>query len=118
MPPIPPLSVDVRDIAKAHVLALSAPPASKVGGHKRIPLSAPSFHFEWAVEHLAKARPELKERLADRATGCDAAPKGMATVDATRVKEVLGFDGFIPWQKTVEDSVDNFAVLEKEWFKQ
>ncbi|KLO17162.1 NAD-P-binding protein [Schizopora paradoxa] len=118
MPPVPPLHVDVRDIAKAHVLALTAPPASKVGGHKRIPLSAPSFHFDQAIEHLAKVRPDLKDRLADQSAGGDAMPKGMASVDETRVKEALGFEEFIPWQKTVEDSVDNFAVLEKEWFKQ
>jgi len=117
MPPMPPLSVDVRDIAKAHVLALAAPPPSQVG-RKRIPFSAPSFFFEWAVEHVAKVRPDLKDRLADLPAGNEIVPKGMATVDATRARDALGFCEFIPWQKTVEDSLDNFAVLEKVWFKQ
>ncbi|KAH9891038.1 hypothetical protein C8Q73DRAFT_792476 [Cubamyces lactineus] len=59
-------SIDVRDVGRAAVHALTAPPASKVGagvGRKRL-LFLPHF-VSWkdVVEHIAEARPELRDRL-------------------------------------------------------
>jgi len=116
-PPVPPLSVDIRDCARAHVLALSAPPSSEVG-RKRLLLCAPSFTWAQAVEHLRKVRPEIKDRFLDDseiAEAYGALPSGMAQVDSSRLKEVLGFGEFISWQKMVEDTVDDLLVIEKGW---
>ncbi|KLO17164.1 NAD(P)-binding protein [Schizopora paradoxa] len=117
-PPVVPLSVDVRDCARAHVLALSAPPSTEVG-RKRLLLSAPSFTWAQAVEHLRTVRPELRERLLSEAEINEtygAMPiGGVARVDCERAKEVLGFSEFISWQKMVEDCVDDLLEVEKGW---
>jgi len=117
LPPVPPLSVDIRDCARAHVLALSAPPSTKVG-RKRLVLCAPSFTWAQAVEHLRKVRPELSHRLlndSEIAEVYGALPTGIARVESSRTNEVLGFGEFIPWQKTVGDSVVDLLEIEKEW---
>lgn len=118
LPPVPPLSVDIRDCARAHVLALSAPPSSEVG-RKRLLLCAPSFTWAQAVEHLRKARPELGERLLEESEIAEtygAFPAGgIARVDCARTKEVLGLGELIPWQKMLEDCVDDLLEVEKGW---
>ena len=57
----PPLHVDVRDVARAHVLALKAPPSADEP--KRFIVSSSRFTWKEAIEFIAQARPELKERL-------------------------------------------------------
>ncbi|KAH9039297.1 hypothetical protein EDB85DRAFT_1887481 [Lactarius pseudohatsudake] len=54
------LNVDVRDVARAHVLALKLPPSET---QKRFALSTNAFTWKEAIELLAKKRPELKGRL-------------------------------------------------------
>ena len=56
----PPPSVDVRDVARAHVLALKVPPSDTL---KRFILSSNMFTWKEAVEFLTQARPELKGHL-------------------------------------------------------
>jgi nucleoside-diphosphate-sugar epimerase len=55
------VSVDVRDVARAHVLALKLPPSSS--SPKRFVLSTNTFTWKEAIELVAEKRPELKERL-------------------------------------------------------
>lgn len=81
-------------------------------------MCAPSFTWTQAVEHLRKVRPELSHRLlndSEIAEVYGALPTGIARVDSPRMNEVLGFGEFIPWQKTVEDSVVDLLEIEKEW---
>ncbi len=47
----PPPTVDVRDVAKAHILALKAPTTSEVG-QKRILIGGPKFLWKDGVEWL------------------------------------------------------------------
>jgi nucleoside-diphosphate-sugar epimerase len=54
------MNVDVRDVARAHVLALKLPPSSTP---KRFILSTSMFTLTDVVALLAEKRPELKERL-------------------------------------------------------
>jgi len=105
-----PFPVDVRDVAKAHILALKS--TAKFSGHKRILVSGPVFNWKDAVLHLAKTRPELKGRLNDVSEVLD---HPAATFDNSRAREILGFGERIDWKKTVDDAVDSLLEVEKAW---
>ncbi|KAK7023489.1 hypothetical protein VNI00_016707 [Paramarasmius palmivorus] len=89
--------VDVRDIAKAHVLALDVPKIA--GRHKRMIINASTFKWKEAVEVIRKAHPELASRLPP----ADAVPPTQtdAPLDTTFASEVLGLKEYIPWQESV-----------------
>ncbi|KAF9011639.1 NAD(P)-binding protein [Hymenopellis radicata] len=93
---------DVRDTARAHVLALDSPPASQVG-HKRFPIVTPdNCSYRLAVEIIAMERPLLKDRLA---------------TDRKRIEEVIGLQAtsYTPWKQTILDTVDSLVALENYW---
>lgn len=106
-----PFTVDVRDVARAHVLALKASPATEVG-RKRIAVVGPGFSWKDAVEHLMVARPEVKSRLPDAS---EAQTMIVASTDTSRARDVLGLDTYIDWKKTVEDTLDTLLAVEKSW---
>jgi nucleoside-diphosphate-sugar epimerase len=106
---------DVRDIAKAHILALTSPPTSVVG-HKRILFASPhGIDFKAVIENIADKRPELKGRLIEGAVpeySVDRLP-----VDFTRIEEVLGLkkQEYIGLERTILDTVDSLLEIEKVW---
>ena len=106
----PPFSVDVRDVARAHVLALKVPPSDTV---KRFVLSSNVFTWKEAVEFIAQARPELKGRL-PVITGREPAVPPFATVDTSATGTTLGLKRFVKWQDTVLDTIDDLLRVEKE----
>ncbi|KLO12866.1 NAD(P)-binding protein [Schizopora paradoxa] len=108
-----PLTVDVRDVAKAHILALTAPPTSRVG-RKRLLIAGEAFLWKDAVEHLLDVRPELRERLPNPS---EARKLVTTTMDVARAREVLGLDSYVDWRKTVEDSVDSLLTVEQSWHR-
>jgi len=108
-----PITVDVRDVAKAHVLALSASEVIGHDKHKRLLVAGETFLFKEAVEHLASVRPELRGRLPD-ASEAKSLLAEVNTMDTSRTQEVLGIT-FIDWRKTVEDSVQSYLEIEKSW---
>ncbi|KAH8998426.1 NAD-P-binding protein [Lactarius akahatsu] len=108
---LPPLSVDVRDVARAHVLALKLPPSSE--SPKRFVLCTSTFHSKDAVELLAEKRPELKERL-PVITGNEPPIGPVATVDTSKTESELGMKNYIKWQDTVLDTIDDLLRVEKE----
>ncbi|KAI9464924.1 NAD-P-binding protein [Lactarius psammicola] len=107
----PPLSVDVRDVARAHVLALKLPPSSESPG--RFVLSTSTFTWKDAIELLAEKRPELKERL-PVITGREPPLEPFATLDTSKTESVLGMKNYIKWQDTVLDTIDDLLRVEKE----
>ncbi|KAK7692423.1 hypothetical protein QCA50_004048 [Cerrena zonata] len=109
--PPAPYAVDVRDVAKALILGLKAPPTSQVG-RKRIILSSEWFSGKDAVELIASARPELKDRLAKAAFDAPPAPK--STLDVSRAKDVLGLE-LRDWKETILATVDDLIKLEGTW---
>ncbi|KAI0786731.1 NAD-P-binding protein [Abortiporus biennis] len=111
--PIHPSWIDVRDVAQSLVKALKSPPESQVG-RKRIILSGEWFSFKDAADYLVKVRPELKDRISEKAKAAPPVPESQ--IDTTRAREVLGVV-FTPWKKTVIDTIDGFIDLEKEWKK-
>lgn len=111
---IPPVTIDVRDVARAHVLALSAPPSTQVG-RKRLAIGGPTLTWKKSAEYLLATRPELKDRVRDLSGDEDIK---VATLDTNRAREVLGIAEYIDWKKTVDDTTDCLLELEKEWAKE
>ncbi|KAK0193281.1 hypothetical protein F5146DRAFT_375744 [Armillaria mellea] len=114
--PIAPGAIDVRDTARAHVLALESPLSSKIG-RKRVAIVCPrECSYRVAIETIARERPELKERLAD-ARMAPEWPSNTLPLDWKRIEEVIGIrpDSFVPWEKTILDSVDSLLRIEKIW---
>jgi nucleoside-diphosphate-sugar epimerase len=106
----PPLNVDVRDVARAHVLALKAPPSDEL---KRFILSSSTFTWKEAIELIAKARPELKGRL-PVITGNEPAVPPFVALDISATENILGLKNYVKWQDTVLDTIDDLLRVEKE----
>ena len=103
--------INVKDVAKAHVLALDAP-ARKDGKPKRLPISIPGLvTSKMTAELLRKERPELAGRLPP----VDLAPpqQTVAPVDTSFAAEVLGLKEYIPWETTLLETIDNLVQWEK-----
>ena len=107
----PPLNVDVRDVARAHVLALKVPPSADEP--KRFILSSSRFTWKEAVELIAQVRPELKERLPG-ITGKEPPVPPFATLDTSATENILGLTNYVKWQDTVLDTIDDLLRVEKE----
>ena len=104
------MNVDVRDVARAHVLALKVPPSDEV---KRFILSSSTFTWKDAIEVIAEARPELKGRL-PAITGKEAPLPPVAILDTSVTENILGLKNYVKWQDTVLDTIDDLLRVEKE----
>lgn len=113
--PSSPGHADVRDVAKAHVLALKAPSLTEVG-RKRILFASPhGFNFKATVDLIAEKRPQLKDRLT-KAKVPDH-PYDKTPVDFSRIEEVIGMKkgDFADFENTILDTVDSLLKLERDW---
>jgi len=107
---------DVRDVARIHVEALTSAPESSIG-RKRLPIASPyDSNYKQAVEFVAEAHPELRERLVDANTAPQF-PVDKLPVDLKRVEDVTGVkvDSYHTWKETVLDTIDSLLALEKGW---
>ncbi|KAK1231984.1 hypothetical protein PQX77_004880 [Marasmius sp. AFHP31] len=110
--------VDVRDAAKAHVLALKSPLASPSKERKQIDFVSPHLiNFKQAVSLLAERRPALKDRLIKGEppiSGEESYPCGYE-----RIEQLLGFSrgDFTAVEDTLLDTIDNYVELESGWIK-
>ena len=111
--PFAPTMIDVRDVAKAHILALTAPTSATIQKRKRLLIWSGTMFWSDAVEYLSSARPELKPRLSDPSAAQK--PDAVCKVDCSLATEVLGLDEYINWKKTLEDSVDSLLQVEGDW---
>ncbi|SJK98814.1 uncharacterized protein ARMOST_02083 [Armillaria ostoyae] len=111
-----PGAIDVRDSARAHVLALESRPSSEVGRKRFAVCSPDESSYKDALDIIAKERPELKDRLADGKHAPEW-PSYTLPVNWERLEYVLGLkaDSFIPWKKTVLDAVDSLLRIEELW---
>ena len=110
--------LNIRDAARAHVLALTAPPTSTVG-RKRILISSPyASDFQQSPALIAAQRPDLKDRLIDAAKAPQY-PFTQIPIDFGRVEEVLGMkkEDFIKWDDTILETVDALIEIERDWEK-
>jgi len=106
----PPLNVDVRDVARAHVLALKVPPSDEA---KRFVVSSSNFTWVEAIAFIAQARPELKGRL-PVITGKEPPVQPFVTLDTSTTEAVLGLKDYVKWQDTILDTIDDLLRIEKE----
>ncbi|KIM42227.1 hypothetical protein M413DRAFT_27020 [Hebeloma cylindrosporum] len=90
----PPWVIDVRDVAKAHVLALELPRMEV--GTKPFLVNAGNFTWEEAAEEI-KSHPGLLKNPLEEAKDI---PGPASYLDTSRAKEVLGFKEFIDPKKT------------------
>lgn len=114
-----PGSADIRDVARMHVEALSSPLESSIG-RKRLPIGSPyDCNYKEAVQFVADAHPELKDRLVDANTAHQF-PIDKLPVDLKRVEDVTGVkvDSYRTWKETVLDTIDSLLVLEKGWISE
>ncbi|KAF8999412.1 hypothetical protein BDQ17DRAFT_752668 [Cyathus striatus] len=105
-----PTVVDVRDVAKAHILALDLPRAA-VAEDKRFIVNYGLYSWRQGAEHLKKTHPEIK--TIDIASLADI-PPNISTIDATRSREVLKLEYTSP-DKMLDDFVESIAEVEKIW---
>ncbi|KAG6832867.1 hypothetical protein H0H87_012800 [Tephrocybe sp. NHM501043] len=113
-----PAHADVRDVAHAHILALTSPPSSEVG-RKRILIASPhGFDIKATLELIADSRPELKARLTKKMP--PEYPYDRIPFDFKRIEEVLGMskDDFRTVEETMIETVDSLMALEKQWIAQ
>lgn len=116
---IPDHVVDVRDVAKACVLAMSATgslsttaPASR----PRILLCSGTFSWEEVSAEIARTYPEIKSRVVDAGEPKEPLKRrSAARVDVSMAKQLLGLDEFIPWQTSVKDAVACLLETEDQW---
>ena len=107
----PPVSADVRDVARAHLLALKVPPSADEP--KRFIVSSSRFTWKEAIELIAQARPELKGRL-PVITGKEPPLPPFVIFDTSATENVLGLRDYVKWQDTVLDTIDDLLRVEKE----
>jgi len=93
------------------VLALKVPPSSDAP--KRFAVSSSRFTWTEAIELIAQARPELKERL-PAITGNEPALGRFGTPDTSATETVLGLKDYVKWQDTILDTIDDLVRVEKE----
>jgi nucleoside-diphosphate-sugar epimerase len=90
--PLPPngvhMYVDVRDLAIAHVKAVTTPEA----GGQRIIVSSKAISSQQISHLLRKNFPELEERTPIGNPGTDSLPEGAYTISNEKVKKLLGLE--------------------------
>ncbi|KAI0290424.1 NAD-P-binding protein [Multifurca ochricompacta] len=106
----PPLNVDVRDVARAHVLALKLPPSDTP---KRFILSTSTFTWTEAIKYIAEVRPDLKARL-PVITDNEPAIGPSVKLDTSATDNVLGLKNYVKWQDTVLDTINDLLRIEKQ----
>ncbi|KIK69243.1 hypothetical protein GYMLUDRAFT_35309 [Collybiopsis luxurians FD-317 M1] len=113
--PPEPFHADIRDVAKAHVLALDSPSSSSVG-RKRIIFGSPhDLDFSEMVSMIGTHRPSLKDRLIAVPPPKHAGKRMI--YDAERLEEVLEMKDkdFKSLKDTILDTVDSLLDLERKW---
>jgi nucleoside-diphosphate-sugar epimerase len=109
--------VDVRDVAKAHVLALKGhnPDPKR---RKRFPLSSPhALNWDDVIAILAEKRPEIKHRLLSGPAPVYGKGQKVGFTDLKRIEEVTGLKSseYHTLESTVLDTIDSLLELEKIW---
>ncbi|KAJ4489245.1 hypothetical protein C8R41DRAFT_920672 [Lentinula lateritia] len=109
--------IDIRDVARAHILALNSQPSSVVG-RKRFALKNPDqSNFRQAIELIATERPHLKDRLSPLLSAPKWPESKAEPIDYARMESDLGLkrESLTSWTDTVLDGIDSFMVVENSW---
>jgi nucleoside-diphosphate-sugar epimerase len=107
--------VDVRDVARAHVLALSAPPLPNKE-HKRLISSHRNFTWEETVK-VIREKYANEEKVLKRLPGEEAAANAVKQLDVplddSLTRKAIGFGDYIPFEDTVVATFEAFSLWEK-----
>ena len=103
--------VDVRDVAKAHVQALSVSPVSAI--NKRLLISSGTFTWKATADLIRTARPELASRLPSESA--QAVMQTNAPMDVSLAAKVIGMseNSYIRWEDTMLATIDAVVAWEK-----
>ncbi|THU95299.1 NAD(P)-binding protein [Dendrothele bispora CBS 962.96] len=103
--------IDVRDAARAHLLALST--GRIPGSDKRFIISARSFTWKEFADLYRKERPELKDRL-PREDVKQGFEQTSAPLDVDFANDALGMGEYIDWKETALAALDATLILERK----
>ncbi|KAH8551415.1 hypothetical protein BGW37DRAFT_40380 [Umbelopsis sp. PMI_123] len=98
-----PAFVDVRDVAVAHVAALSTPEASNT----RYVVASGNYRFEQVTALVQKRYPERKLPQGDTT------PLDCYTLDGSKAEKELLHRPYITFEKCINDEIDQLYELEK-----
>lgn len=107
MPPTNPAQfyVDVRDVAKAHILALEKPEA----GGQRLFVAAGPFYYRAIADILLDQFPEFKDKLPGPETKGGELRSASATYNNDKTVELLGLE-FTKLEKSIADLVESLKA--------
>jgi len=116
-PPFPVIAqVHTKDVTRAHILALTAPPLSS-GRRKRLILTSGEMPWIEAVEYLKAQRPDLAWRVVNITEEAKASlPRFLFKLDTKLTEEVLGLnsDNMINWREALLEVADWVLEWEKK----
>jgi len=101
-----PAEVDVRDLAKAHVLAYT----TEAAANQRYIIAGSKFVYQGVVNFIHKKFPDL--RATTPVGHPDAIPEVM-TLDTSKARKELGIE-FRSFEETMEDTINALRALEKK----
>jgi nucleoside-diphosphate-sugar epimerase len=105
--------VDVRDVAKAHVLAMTAPKAS----NKRILLVSGLFSPQLVVNTIRECFPDLRDRVTE-GDPAQILPQGVKSTgwNVSRSYDVFGEDWtYRTLKESLTDTVEDLLRHENQW---
>ena len=105
-PTLLPQTVDVRDVSKAQVLAMSNPAARG----QRFILCGYYIDMQVIVDYLRRKYPEHATMIPKGNPGTRNQPGPIAKLDSTKAEKILGMS-WIPWQKTYGDLAEQLWEL-------
>lgn len=108
---VPPLNnafIDVRDVAKAHVVAFESEDAA----NQRLLLSESRFSSQLVLDLIHKNFPQFKSRIPIGTPGIYPDTSKLSKTDNSKTKAIVGFP-FIPLEKSVIDTVQQIVNAEK-----
>ena len=106
--PIFPCFVDVRDVAKAHLLAMDLPPSPGVLNRRYI-TNCREISWKEAVEHMQKTHSELKMPPPSQYSD------SLLRVDTSDTIRDLKFGKFREPEQVLDDAVVALQEVEKTW---
>ncbi|EDP41455.1 hypothetical protein MGL_4160 [Malassezia globosa CBS 7966] len=105
-----PQTVDVRDVSKALVDAMSNPATRG----ERFALCGYYVDMQVVVDYLRKTFPERRDAIPAGNPGTRNQPGPIARLDASKAERVLGIT-WTPWEKTYGDLVKQLLELEEKF---
>jgi len=108
------LIVDVRDVAKAHLLALSSPPLK--GTNKRLIVNNKNFTWSEVVRVIRASKEYAGESVLKRLPLEDAESGAQITtpLDDSLTQKAIGFGEYVDFEKTVVDTFGAVLAWEKQ----